>query len=429
MSRSLRTQTLFYQNHNGGGPAFLEWFRNRHLKDKAAGVKPLHPPNQTADSLAAFLADSEAMARLQPLNLSATAGDTAAIALFDAIRRSDGQPAASTVGLAIEAYAQAFDQPVPLGDLDVPDRQVRRRQAAWVTEFDERLAETARTLYRRDAEDQNRAILLAVTGALAAAACALAALPALAAVAPLVVLGGGEVIDRLNRHVRSLALKDLATDIEKASLETRMATEQRQEKLIELIQALFHAVGHLREDAAEIELTEKTEGNVRLIFALYGLLRGNRACTVLHMRAMAMVHQSRGLEALDQALVHRRRAGIGGTMSVPHINRRLRWLSGAVVAAGAALAAGVVWGGLGWMPAVSCAVAAAASLGAGLVKALTLHSRTDRLLSDEKLAEICQEEAFGHMPGPADLRLEAEISRTTGRLWVRLLREEAKKRG
>ncbi|EGF91137.1 hypothetical protein ABI_25510 [Asticcacaulis biprosthecium C19] len=439
MSRSLRTQTLFYQNHSSGGPAFLEWFRNRHHgqqddlirrdKGRAVALKPPDPGDHTGDAITAILADTEAMARLQPLNLSASPADGAQIRLFDTVAwRSDGQGTASTVGLAAEAYEKAFRQPLPLADLDLSDGQLRRLQATWVALFDEQLGETAARLYHRNAEDQTRTILLAVMGALAAAACAFTALPAVAALAPLVVLGGGEVIDRLNRHVRGLALKDLFAETEMAALVTRTATQQRQEKLIELIQGLFHAVGHLREDTIEIELTEKTEGHVRLIFALYGLLRGNRACTVLHMRAMGMVHRSRGLERLDQALVHRRRAGIGGTMSVPHISRRLRWLSGAAVLAGAALAAGGVWGGLGWMPVVGCAAAAVASLGAGLVKALTLHSRTDRLLSDEKLMDICQEGAFAQVPGPVDVRLEMEISRSTGRLWVRLLREEAKKR-
>jgi len=430
MGRSFDSQGRYFKKLGDGTIGFLNWFSQI---ETPAVDEPSEATVQMLDQALALLDNPDTMKRLAGMNVSMVPGDDAPIRVFDLTGPTAGTTA-SPVGLMMEIYREAVAQPLPLGGFDAPDRHLRGSQARWVSRFQDDLNSTARTVYGRNRRDQYRVIRATwamVLAATAGAWCGGTAALAISAAASLSGTIAMQIVSATNRRDVGEALKDFRARLEVASAGVDKLTHQRQDNLVALIHALFDSIGHLREDVVEIELSDRTAGHLHLIFALYGLLRNNRKCTRIHTRMMGMVREGRGIQRLDEALMWRRKINDLTNISYPRILRRLHWLCAAGMLPLLPVAMAVA---PHWLPSprldtgLATGAMAIAGIAFAWIKVLDLHSHTDDLISRAQLTELCAEDSLDAVAGAADVQLEVCVSRTTGRLMVRLLREEQKRR-
>lgn len=434
MSHSLSSQAEFFQKLGDGSNKLVIFYH----QTRAPGATSLPPKRtQTLAEVADFINSGEA-ANLKNLNLSIRPDDTLPICLADTIK-APGRHSASPVGITLEEYASAMAQPLPLGDLDAPDIALRRGQAQWVATFEADLTRLSRDVYARSRQDQRRLIWLAGGTALITAAPVFATAvigtgwaTTIGVAAAIAAIATMQAVTTLNAYARREALKDFRNRIEIASTEIEALTRHRQDNLVALIDALFAAAGHLHEDAPGDVLSARMDGHIGMIFALRGLLSSNRKCTRLHVRRMEIVRETLSIQLRDEALIKRRRINGRTNRSYPRIDGRIRWLTACLLTAlvPAAITAGRLFAPL--LPAlpltavVTATVCAVAGVAFALVRVLGLHRSTDILISAKTLAELCDEDAFDKIQGPADVPLEQGFLKMIDRWLTRLIREEDK---
>ena len=430
MKRSLDSQTAFFHNLGDGSNRLIKHF---HETRPPAACDPRVAGLQTVADVNAFITGGGADA-LSGYNLSARADDSLPVRLAPA--------AASPVGLILEDYLSARSQPLPLGGLDTPDLALRETQAAWVARFETDLLQLGKAVYGRNRRAQRRLIEIALL-MVAGTACAGAAVGViglgLAAGAGAAAIAGGiaasEFVLWRESYNRRELLKDFHHRARELALSVEAQTRHRQDNLVALIDSLFAAAGHLRDDAGDAELSRLAGAHIRMIFALRTLLSGNRKCTRYHVRMLEMVREARSLQMLDEALIRRRRLE-GGYIS--HSTRRF------FNRVRAMLVLGPVAGALPWLGAMALhavlglslpvlvPVLAVATAGGALglayawIRLCKLRGETDTLVPAEDLARLCDEAAFDQIPGPADVALEQGFSRMIERYLARLVREENK---
>ena len=424
MRPSLDGQAAFFRNLGDGSNRLIVHF---HETRAPIAHNSTIPSLQTLGEVRAFI-DRGGAEALKAFNLSALPEDGLPIRLS---HPAATYPSASPVGLTIEEYDSAMAQPLPLGGLDSPDRALRDGQAAWVTGFETDFIQVTQQVYDRNRRSQWHIVRLGVATAALAFAGALAApltgpATALALLAVPALAGPGLMITlvKWDHHHRGLALERFRAEVRIQAATIEAMTRRRQDNLVALIDGLFAAAGHLRDDSDPAELADRLKDHIRMIFALRTLLGGNRKCTRYHIRLLEMVREATALRLRDEALTRRKREANG---YISHSYPRLRGRRLALLLAmpPIALAGALAIATMSW-PAGLAAVAGIGATIAAWAILKRLNQGLDVLLTGADLAGLCDEYAFDHMPGPVDVPLETGFARIIDRWLKRLVREEDK---